>query len=291
MKAEDPTICNLTVGDFSPEQFRIPPALATRIETQLRAGETNYPPADGMPELRSALVDFYAREAGLSFPFESVVVGSGARPPIFAAYACLLAPGDTLLYAIPSWNNEYYVHLNRARAIGVPTRPEDGFMPTLADLAPHLGAARVLHLNSPLNPCGTCISEQALREICQAIVAENHRRESTGQKSLFLLYDMVYWLLTYGESRHHHPITLVPEIAPYLLCVDAISKWLSATGLRVGWGIVPPYIQGRFKAFIGHMGAWAPRPVQLACASLLQEPEEVNAFLTDFKAQIQARLD
>ncbi len=291
LAATDPDLCNLTVGDFSPAQFPIPEALNQAINQELAAGESNYPPADGMPALREAITDFYAERLGLSFPVGSVVVGSGARPPIFSTYACLLEPGDTVLYAVPSWNNEYYIHLNQARAKAVVCQPENGFMPTLADLEPHLSTARVLHLNSPLNPCGTCISREGLEEISRAVVAENKRRAANGERSLFLLYDMVYWLLTFGETEFHHPISLVPEIAPWVISVDAISKWMAATGLRVGWGIVPPHLQGKFKAFVGHMGAWAPRPVQLATAQVLRNPALLDDFLDGFKSEIQERLD
>jgi len=291
LAATDPDLCNLTVGDFSPAQFPIPAALSKAIEQELASGETNYPPADGMPALREAVTEFYAERFGLKFPVGSVVVGSGARPPIFSTYACLLEPGDTVLYAAPSWNNEYYIHLNQARATTVVCRAENGFMPTLADLQPHLSTARVLHLNSPLNPCGTCITKEGLAEIAQAVVDENKRRAANGERSLFLLYDMVYWLLTYGDTEFYHPISLVPEVAPWVISVDAISKWMAATGLRVGWGVVPPHLQGKFKAFVGHMGAWAPRPAQLATAKILRQPELLDDFLVGFKAQIQERLD
>ena len=173
MIAQGHDICNLTVGDFNPDHFPIPRSLTAEIDDQMAAGETNYPPADGMPELRKAITSFYARELGVAFPYESIVVGSGARPPIYAAYKLFLDAGDTLTYAIPSWNNEYYAHLNQTKVITVQTAPEQRFMPTLAQLAPHLKETRVLHLNSPLNPCGTCIEEEALREICEAVVAEN----------------------------------------------------------------------------------------------------------------------
>lgn len=290
MIAEGVDICNLTVGDFNPKHFPIPESLSTRIDAHVADGQTNYPPADGMLELRKAIVEFYARELGTTFPYESVVVGSGARPPIFAAYKLFLDPGDTLTYAIPSWNNEYYAHLNHTKVITVETAPEQRFMPTLAQLAPHLRATRVLHLNSPLNPCGTCIEEGALKEICDAVVAENKRRETTGEKSLILLYDMVYWLLTFGE-KHVHPIGVCPEIAPYTVYVDAISKAFAGTGLRVGWGVVPPYLQGKFKALIGHMGAWSPRPIQLATADFLQDGEAMSTYLDTFRGQIKNRLD
>ncbi len=203
----------------------------------------------------------------------------------------LLEPGDELVYAVPSWNNEYYAYLNGAKAVLVPTTPEDGFMPTLASLTPHLASARILHLNSPLNPCGTCIDEGELKAICEAVVAENARREGTGQRPLFLLYDMVYWMLTYGETRHADPISLVPEIASTCIYIDAISKNFAGTGLRVGWGVVPPHIQPKFKALIGHMGAWAPRPEQMATAWLLDRDDRIDAWLESFRPRLEARLD
>ena len=57
-------ICNLTVGDFDPKQFPIPERLKTGIVEALEKGETNYPPSDGLPVLRKAVAEFYARELG-----------------------------------------------------------------------------------------------------------------------------------------------------------------------------------------------------------------------------------
>ena len=289
--AEGQTICNLTVGDFSPAHFKAPMPLREKIAEFTHAGQTNYPPADGTPELKKAIVDFYADRLGVRFPVESVVVGSGARPPLYATYANVLSEGDLLVYAAPSWNNEYYAYLNQARTAVLQTRPEEGFMPTLEQLQPYLAEARLVHLNSPLNPCGTAIDEDALTDICQAIVAENTRREAEGRPALVLVYDMVYWMLTFGDTKHVHPVGVVPEIAPYVVLIDAISKSFAATGLRVGWGIVPPHIQSKYKALVGHMGAWAPRPEQQATAWFLGQPDAVDAFMSEFIAAIGARLE
>ncbi|MFT5586976.1 MAG: aspartate aminotransferase, partial [Cognaticolwellia sp.] len=198
---------------------------------------------------------------------------------------------DVLVYAVPSWNNHYYAYLNQVEPVAIQTQAEDGFMPTLEQIQPHLRRARVLHLNSPLNPTGTCISEDAMRNIAQAIVDENKRREQTGEPSLMLIYDMVYWLLTYGETVHHDPISLVPEVAQYTVYVDAISKSMASTGLRVGWGIAAPYLQSAFKALIGHTGAWAPKPEQLATAKFLNSDTQVDSWLGEFRGRLQERLD
>ncbi len=290
-QAEGADICNLTIGDFSPAHFQAPEPLRAAIQRFVGEGHTNYPPADGILELRQAIAGFYERRLGLAVPMEAIVVGSGARPPLYATYMLLLEPGDELVYAVPSWNNEYYAYLNGAEAVLVPTTPEDGFMPTLESLRPHLRTARILHLNSPLNPCGTCIDPDELKAICEAIVAENARREGTDQRPLFLLYDMVYWMLTYGDTQHADPISLCPAIAPTCVYIDAISKNFAGTGLRVGWGVVPPHIQGKFKALIGHVGAWAPRPEQMATAWLLERDEVIDAWLDEFRPQLEARLN
>ncbi|MED5373060.1 MAG: aminotransferase class I/II-fold pyridoxal phosphate-dependent enzyme [Myxococcota bacterium] len=291
MLAQGHTVCNLTVGDFSPEHFKAPEVFRQNLVEEVQAGHTNYPPSDGTPELKQAIVDMYKRRLGIEFPIESVFIGSGARPPLFSAYASFLDPGDVLLYAAPSWNNHYYTYLNQAEAVVIQTRSEDGFMPTLEQIRPHLSTARLLHLNSPLNPTGTCIGQQQIREIAQAIVDENRRREAAGEKSLLMIYDMVYWMLTYGDTEHHDPIREVPEVAPYVVYVDAISKNLAATGLRVGWGMCPPYLQTAFKALVGHTGAWAPRPEQLATASFFNDDDALQAWLDSFRGALQARLD
>ena len=55
-------VCDLTVGDFSPRYFPIPVPLRDGIQAALGRGETNYPPAPGLGELREAVRLFYARE-------------------------------------------------------------------------------------------------------------------------------------------------------------------------------------------------------------------------------------
>jgi aspartate aminotransferase len=288
--AEGREIANFTVGDFSPDQFRIPEVLKDRIQAALNDGQTNYPPAIGIPEIRAEVRELYRRELGLDYPEGCVQVGSGARPPIFSAFACLVSPGETVLYQVPSWNIRYYVHLNQAKGVALTAKAENGFMLTAADLLPHLGEARMLVINTPQNPSGTVIGKQALTDICEAIVAENNKRATTGKPPLMLMYDQVYWQLTFGESEHHHPVGVVPEMAPYTLYVDAISKSWAATGLRMGWAVVPPWVRDKMKAYVGHMGAWPSRTVQLATAQVLNDAA-IKTYMTEFKAALQARLD
>ena len=291
LKAQGHTICNLTVGDFDPQQFAPPPQLIADVANALRAGHTNYPPSDGMPELRQAIARYYEAELGLCYPVESVLIASGARPILYGTYATVLDPGDTVVYPVPSWNNNHYVHLLAARGVAVPALREHNFFPTAADLAPHVRDARLLVVNSPQNPTGTVVAPAQLAAIAQLVVDENRRRRGTGQKALFLLYDQVYWTLTFGAARHVTPMQLVPECTPYVILLDAISKSFAATGLRVGWAVAPPPLIARMRDILGHVGAWAPRAEQVATAQLLDTGAERHDWQQSFCARIRERLD
>jgi aspartate aminotransferase len=290
LKAAGEDIFDLTLGDFDSAQFPPPPALVSGVGRHLEAGRTNYPPADGIAPLRRSIAAFYERRLGVRFPVESILVGAGARPLLYSVYGSTLAAGDLLVYSAPSWNNEHYAYLNRARVVVLEGLPEANFLPTLADVAPYLAEARVLHLNSPLNPAGTMMAETELAAICEAVVAENRRRSATGAKALILLFDMVYWLLAYGEREFRHPVALVPEVAPYIVTIDAVSKWMAATGLRVGWAVVPPHAQPKIKALGSHMGAWAPHAEQHAVAAVLDDERPFEAYLSTLRNGLEERL-
>ncbi len=248
-------VCNLTVGDFDPGQFPIPGRLADAVEAALRHGETNYPPSNGYLPLRKAVQRFYERELGLSYPEESVLIAGGARPVIYCLFRTVCDPGDRVVYPVPSWNNNHYVHLVGGVDVPISCRPEDGFMPTREELEDALPGARLLCLNSPLNPAGTAIERGALLGVCEAILEENEGREARGERPLYVMYDQIYWRLRSPGTEHVTPPQLLPEMARYTVFVDGISKAFAATGLRVGWTVGPVDLVSRMSAVLGHVGA------------------------------------
>ena len=165
-----------------------------------------------------------------------------------------------------------------------------GFLPTAESLRPVIGGARLLALNSPLNPTGTLFDAQRLGAICDLVLEENRRRGAT-ERPLYVLYDQVYWMLTAGGAKHVDPLSLRPEIAPYVVIVDAISKAFAATGLRVGWAAGPRDIIKPMNDIIGHVGAWAPRPEQVASAKLLDDHAAVDAYIDNMRHETGQRLD
>ncbi len=291
LKAKGAQICNLTVGDFDPAQFPAPAALLDGVRAALAAGQTNYPPSDGVIQLREAVARYYDKRLGLSYPVESVLITGGARPLLYGSYRTVLDPGDVVVYPVPSWNNNHYAYLCGARAVEIPVRAETNFFPTVEELRPHLPYARLILLNSPLNPTGTAIDAEVLRGICEAIVEENRRRERAGGKAAWLCYDQVYWQLVFGGAKHVTPPEVCPDVTPYTIILDAASKSFAATGLRVGWAVMPPAARQRMADILGHVGAWAPRPEQVAMAALLDDAATVDAYLAEMRPRVAARLD
>jgi aspartate aminotransferase len=283
-------VCNLTVGDFSPAEFRIPKFLETEIAEALRRGETNYPPSNGVAPLRESVRRFYQRSLGLDYPASAVLVTSGSRPGIYATYRTVVDAGDRVVFPVPSWNNNHYCHLTGAVPVTVATSRDTAFLPTRELLAPVIRGARLLSLNSPLNPTGTAFTAETLAEICDLVLEENARRR-TGERPLYLMYDQVYWMLTFGETRHVDPVSLRPEMAPYTIYVDGISKAFAATGVRVGWIVGPQDLIDSMNNLLGHVGTWAPRAEQVATAKLLDAPNEVAAFGKELTTGVRQRLD
>ena len=290
LKSQGEQIVDLTVGDFSSKQFRIPRELEDGIVDALRAGESTYPPSNGLEGLRIAVRDFYARRLGLQFPLESILISAGARPAIYATFRALVDPGDRVVFAVPSGNNDSYCELVGARPVIVECDAATGFLPSADMLRPIIRDARLLALNSPLNPTGTLFDAEQLAAICDLVLEENARR-GQGERPLYVMYDQVYWMITTGGAAHVDPVTLRPAIAPYVVYVDAISKAFAATGLRVGWVVGPADLIKPMGDIIGHVGAWAPRAEQVATARLLSDHATVDRYIDNMRREASSRLD
>ncbi len=291
MLAEGKEICNLTVGDFNPAQFRIPKLLEDAIKDALTKGETNYPPTDGISQLKESVQQFYKQRLNLDYPLDSIIITSGSRPGIFGTYSTLVDPGDIVVYPVPTWNNNHYCHIVGAIGRPVVCGEKDAFLPTRALLKDAVKDARLLALNSPLNPTGTAFAKDTLEGICDLVLEENESRRKSGTPPLYVMYDQVYWILTFGSTVHYHPVGLRPEMVDYTIYVDGISKAFAATGVRVGWVAGPGDVIQKMTSLLAHVGAWAPRAEQVATAKLLSASSEVEQYSVTMKAGLQQRLD
>lgn len=289
LKRKGANIANLTIGDFDPNIYPIPKELETEITLAYQQLQTNYPPADGVLSLRETVSAVVKSRYNLEYGTDEILISGGSRPLIYGAYLTLVDPGDKVVYPAPSWNNNHYVHLTSAIGVAVETLPENNFMPTAAELKPHLKGATLLALCSPLNPTGTMFSKENLAEICDVVIEENKNR-AEGEKPLYIMYDQIYSLLTF-DREHVDPVSLRPELRDYVLFVDGTSKCLAATGVRVGWSFGPKNIISKMKGLLGHIGAWAPKAEQVAMSKYFAQEAQVDNFLSKFKSEVKESLD
>lgn len=286
---EGEKIHNFTIGDFAPSVFPIPAELEQLIIAAYQEHHTNYPPAQGIGELRKAVSTFISRYENLDYATEEILIASGGRPLIYTLFNTIVDPGDKVIYAVPSWNNNHYTHINHGVHCVIDTTPENNFMPLAADIEKHIKGASLICLCTPQNPTGTTLNKVELEKICDLILEENKNR-GPNEKRVFLMFDQMYWTLTYGGTKHFNPVSVRPAMREYTVYIDGISKAFAATGVRVGWAMGPTHIINKMKALLSHIGAWAPMAEQKAVSRFLTDTAAVERYLRCFKAALEERL-
>jgi aspartate aminotransferase len=282
-------IYNFTVGDFDPSIFPIPKELEDAIVDAYRKHFTNYPAAEGNLDLREAVLSFTKEAEGLDYGINEVLIASGGRPLIYAVFRAICDKGDRIIYAVPSWNNNHYTHFVGGEHIVVEAKAENNFMPSAEDIRPFIKEATLIALCSPQNPTGTTFKKKDLEAISDMVLEENKRR-GDNEKKLYVMYDQMYWHLTYGDIEHYNPVSLRPEMRHYTIFIDAISKVFAATGVRVGWSFGPATVINKMKAILTHLGAWAPMAEQKAVAHFLANRPAIKKYLDHFRSEIEERL-
>ncbi len=283
------TIYNYTIGDFDPSIFPIPKAFEDEIIDAYKQHYTNYPAADGILELRQSVSQFLKLWEGLDYAPNEIQIAAGGRPLIYTVFQVIVDKGDKVIYAAPSWNNNHYTNMNNAQHCVIEATPENNFMPTADAIAKHIKGATLICLCTPQNPTGTTLQKSVLEDICDLIIAENATR-GDGEKKCYLLFDQMYWTLTYGNTQHYNPVSLHPQMKDFTIFIDGISKVFSATGVRVGWAFGPAEIMAKVKAILSHIGGWAPMAEQKALAKYLPQTENIKQYLIHFKAEMEERL-
>ncbi len=288
-KRNGETIYNYTIGDFDSSIFPIPDLLKQYIIEAYQNNKTNYPPGDGILELRQAVGDLFRRVEGIDYSNDEIQISSGGRPVIYTLFKTVVNKGDKVIYTVPSWNNNHYVHMNDGEHCKITVSQENNFMPTAAEIAPHIKGAALLCLCSPQNPTGTTLAKNELEAICDLVINENESR-GADEKKLYVLFDQMYWTLTYGDVKHNNPVTLNPKMKAYTIFVDGISKSFAATGVRVGWAMGPKNVIAKMKSLLSHVGAWAPMAEQVATAKFLNNTEAVESYILGIKNKLESRL-
>ncbi len=227
LEASGRPVIHLEIGE---PDFPTAEHISTAAVEALRAGQTHYVPAPGIPALREAVTAFLERTGrwrGVS-P-DRVVVTPGAKPIMFFTILALAGPGDEVLYPDPGFPMyESITAFAGATPVPVPLRQENEFRIDVDELAGLITPrSKLLILNTPHNPCGSALT----RSDCAAIA------ELALRHDLVVLSDEVYWALRYGGS--HASVLEFDGMPERTVLLDGWSKTYAMTGWRLGFGVFP----------------------------------------------------
>jgi N-succinyldiaminopimelate aminotransferase len=255
-----------------------PAEVAEAAVAAIRSGRNQYPPGDGVPELREAVADHQRRFWGLTFdPDREVLVTAGATEAIAAAMLALCEPGDEVI-AFEPFYDAYAATVAMAGARLRPVRlhpPGYDFDP--AELRAAVGPrTRLVLLNSPHNPTGKVFSREELATVAELCCARN----------LLAVTDEVYEHMVYeGE---HVPLASLPGMRDRTLTVSSGGKTFAFTGWKVGWACGPAPLVAAVrtaKQFLTYVNA---APLQPAIAVGLRLPD---AYFTGLREAMRERRD
>lgn len=265
-------VVNLTIGDFNSSMWPIPPKLKTKIFESYESDYTNYPNSQGEMSLRDSISKHIKHQCDVQYSPDEILVGGGVRPLIYTVYKAIVNPNESVIYPVPSWNNNHYCFLHGLEKSEIECLPKNSFFPTVKDVEVRIGDnTSLICICSPQNPTGRVIDSEVLKGICELVVNENKiRKNQLGSRPLYLFFDQIYSDIT-QNGKFIHPVKICPEIRDYLICADGISKSLNATGIRVGWLFGPKDVIGKMTEILSHIGAWAPKPEQIGLDKYMRE--------------------
>ena len=252
----------INLGQGFPELAE-PRELIAAAQNALAGRSNQYPPMRGIPELRSAVADYYARMQGLNLSADNVVVTSGGTEALAASLFALIAPGDEVILVQPLYD-AYLPLVQWAGGVAkvISLTPPHWTLP-LDDLAAAIGPkTRGIVLNTPNNPVGTMLTRETLEAV--GALAEAH--------DLWVLCDEVWEAMVFDGTPHISPLA-IPSLAQRAIKVGSAGKIFSMTGWKVGWAVAAPELVARIAARHQFLTFTTPPALQWAAAEGLALPD------------------
>jgi aspartate aminotransferase len=196
----------------------------------LNAGEIRYTPADGIPEMKQAIIryteEFYDRKVEP----ENVIASGGAKQALMVCLQAILNPQEEVIFPAPYWVS-YPEMAKLCGAIPVPVYPEDGtFYPRLQDIEQVVTSyTKAVIINSPNNPSGAMYSEKFIAEIV----------EFCEKRDLYLIMDDIYHRLIFDGRKPINCYNYAKDLSEKskLVVINGVSKAYAMTGFRIGWAV------------------------------------------------------
>lgn len=267
----------INLGQGFPEGAGPPEVLAAAADALLTRS-SQYPPMTGLPELRAAVADHYARHQKLDLTPAEVIVTSGATEAIAASLLALVQPGEEVLMLAPLYD-AYLPLVERVGGVArlVKLTPPDWRITRDALEAAITPRTRFVLMNNPVNPTGIVMREEELALLAKLCVTHD----------MIAICDEV-WEETVYDGQPHRPLMAYPGMRERTVKIGSAGKIFSVTGWKVGWMCAAPPIATLLARAHQFLTFTTPPNLQWAVAQGLAYPDD---WFADQRAAYQASRD
>ena len=261
LQREGRSVVDLTAGE---PDFPTPAHICLAGEQAIRQGFTRYTNNVGIPELREAIAAKLARDNGLRFSPEQIIVCNGAKHALANAILALVEEGDEVVIPAPYWvTYPQLVRLAGGRPHIIDTLA-DGCKLTAELLSANLSpATTAVLLNSPANPTGVVYTEQELCWLAEVLV----------DHPCWIISDEIYEKILFDGRRHVSPARF-QQLAERTVVINGVSKAYAMTGWRIGYAAGPAPVIQAMARIQSHTTSNASAISQRAALAALIGPEE-----------------
>ena len=232
LKAEGRDILSLTLGE---PDFPTPKNIQQAATAAIEDGRASfYTVTSGLPELKAAVVDYFAKYYGYEIQPNQVIVATGAKFTLYTFFMSVIDPGDEVIIPTPYWvSYADQILMAEGKPVFAQATEENNFKVTVAQLeAARTEKTKVLVLNSPSNPTGMIYTAEELLAIGNWAV----------EHDILILADDIYGRLVYNGNKFTPISSLSEEIRKQTVVINGVSKSYSMTGWRIGYAVGEPEI-------------------------------------------------
>ena len=212
--------------------FNTPDHIKQAASDAMAANKTRYTAVDGIPELKQAICDKFARDNQITCGPDMITVGTGGKQVLFNALMASVNPGDEVIIPAPYWvSYPDMALLFGGKPVIVDCPQEVGFKLTADKLeAAITDKTKWLILNSPSNPTGAGYSADDLIALAEVLRKHPH---------VHVMVDDMYEYLTYGDFKFATLVEVAPDLQDRTLTCNGVSKSYCMTGWRIGFATGP----------------------------------------------------
>ena len=251
----------ISLGAGEPD-FDTPDHIKDTAIQAIRDGETKYTAIDGTSALKAAIQRKFERDNQLSYAPEQILVSVGAKHSLFNACMGILSAGDEAIIPAPFWvSYPDMVRFAEGTPVIIDTGLEDGFKMTPEKLeAAITDRTRILFLNSPSNPTGSCYTRDELTALGEVLLRH---------PNVVVLADDIYEHIHWADEPFCSLATACPDLYNQVVTINGVSKCYAMTGWRVGYAGGPPEVIKAMKTIQSQITSNPCSISQVAAAAAL----------------------